>query len=62
MVKKFVSLKIKMPRHAVGFTHIIVSLLWGVKCVGHEADHSPSSGADFNTWTYTSTSPYPFMA
>jgi hypothetical protein len=35
----------------------------GVKRSGHEADHSPPSNAETkNTWTYTSTSPYIFLA
>jgi hypothetical protein len=35
----------------------------GVKPPGHEANHSPSSCAEVkNAWSYTSTSPYVFMA
>jgi hypothetical protein len=34
----------------------------GIKRLGHEADHSPSAGAEFKRrWIYTSTSPYVFM-
>jgi hypothetical protein len=34
-----------------------------VKEPDHEADHSPPTGAEIkNTWTYTSTPPYIFMA
>jgi hypothetical protein len=33
------------------------------KLCGRAADHSPPSGADVkNSWTYTSTPPYVFMA
>jgi hypothetical protein len=35
----------------------------GVKRPGREADHSPPTGAEVkNTWIYTSTPPYAFMA
>jgi hypothetical protein len=35
----------------------------GVKCSGHEADYSlPSSAEVKNTWSYTSTPSYRFMA
>jgi hypothetical protein len=34
-----------------------------IKRSGSEADHSPPSGADVkNTWIYTPTCPYVFMA
>jgi hypothetical protein len=35
----------------------------GVKPQGREADHSPHTSAEVkNTWIYTSTPPYAFMA
>jgi hypothetical protein len=35
----------------------------GVERQGHEADHLPPASAEVKeTWIYTSTSPYPFMA
>jgi hypothetical protein len=35
----------------------------GGKAAGHEADHSPQTSAVVkNTWIYTSTPPYAFMA
>jgi hypothetical protein len=34
----------------------------GVKRPGREADHSPPSTEVNNTWIYTSTPPYAFMA
>jgi hypothetical protein len=35
----------------------------GVKRPGHEADHSPPANAELkNTWMYTVTPPYIFMA
>jgi hypothetical protein len=35
----------------------------GVKLPGHEADHSPSAGAELKKmWIYTSSPPYAFMA
>jgi len=35
----------------------------GAKWLGHEADHSPPTGAEFeNVWSYISTPPHIFMA
>jgi hypothetical protein len=51
-----------------GYTHppvqwIPVVSSQGVKNPGLEADHSPAVGAEVkNTWIYTSTPPYVFMA
>jgi hypothetical protein len=38
------------------------ALSLGVKLLGHETDHSPSSSVDVNVWSYTSTPQYTFMA
>jgi hypothetical protein len=39
-----------------------LGLSLGVKLLGYEADHSPTTTADVkNTWIYTSTSSYIFM-
>jgi hypothetical protein len=39
------------------------ALSLGVKRQGHEADHSPPTGAEVKKiWIYTSTPPYVFMA
>jgi len=38
-------------------------LSYGLKWPGHEADHSPLSGAEVNNvWSYTFTPPYVFIA
>jgi len=34
----------------------------GAKRLGHKTDNAPSSSADKNAWSYTSTAPYAFTA
>jgi len=57
-----------MSRLALGPTQCSIQWILGavsprVKWPGHEADHSPPSCAMVkNTWSYTSTPPYVFMA
>jgi hypothetical protein len=50
-------------RPALGSTQPPVQCVPGVKRLGREADHSPPASAEVkNTWIYTSTHPYSFMA
>jgi hypothetical protein len=54
-------------RPVLGNTQPIQWVPWafppGVRRPGHEADHSPPASAQVkNTWIYTSTPPYVFMA
>jgi hypothetical protein len=54
-----------VSRTALGYTqpHIQGALSLGVKRPGSETDHSPPSSAEIkNTWSYTSTPQYAFMA
>jgi hypothetical protein len=59
---------ITVSRTALGPTQppiqwIPAALSLGVKRPRHEADYSPPSSAEVkNTWSYTSTPPYVFMA
>jgi hypothetical protein len=44
-------------------TGVSVALSPGVKRSGREAEHSPPTSAEAkNTWIYTSSPPYAFMA
>jgi hypothetical protein len=52
-----------MSRTALGPIHppiqwVLGVLSWGIKQLGHEADHSPASSAKVKVaWSYTSTPP-----
>jgi len=49
--------------YPASFQWVSGALSLGVKLPGHEADHSPPSGAKVkNSWSYTSTPRYAFMA